>query len=190
VIAALPGQVITLTPLDSAIITVDSVRLAWNIAAPAVDRYQVEVATDSAMTSIVVQDSSVTDTTRRITSLVNNTTYYWRVKAHNTAGWGTYSSETRFVTSFSGVLFGGSALHAFSLKNTSGVLHYTLPGQCFVSIRYYDIRGRMMGSYVGRVQGAGSYSLRLPVLSWGTGAYVQVFEAGEMLRKDRIMIVK
>jgi YVTN family beta-propeller protein len=187
---SLPSTVVTIAPADSAVIVVDSVRLAWNIAAPAVDRYLVEVSTDTNMTVLVANDSTVTDTSRLITSLVNNTTYYWRVKAHNTAGWGNYSSETRFVTSFSGVLFGGSALRAFSLKNTSGVLHYTLPKQCFVSVKYYDIRGRMVASFVGRVQGGGSYWLRLPVSSWGTGAYIQVFTAGEIVRKDRVMVVK
>jgi YVTN family beta-propeller protein len=187
-IGTLPSAVVTVAPADSATIVADSVRLAWNIAAPAVDRYLVEVTTDSAMTNFVVRDSSVTDTTRLVNSLVDHTTYYWRVKAHNAAGWGSYSAETRFVTSFVGVLFGRNALRAFSLTYSSGMLHYTLPEQCFVSIKYYDIRGRMVASYVGRVQGEGSYSLRLP--SWGTGAYIQVFTAGEIVRKNRIMVIK
>jgi hypothetical protein len=46
----------------------------------------------------------------------------------------------------------------------------------------------MIASYLGRMQGAGSYSLRLP--TWGTGAYVQVFTAGEIVRKDRIMLIR
>jgi hypothetical protein len=185
---ALPSTVVTMAPADSALITVDSVRVAWHTSSPSVNRYLVEVATDTNMTVFVFSDSSVTDTTRLVSSLVNNTTYFWRVKAHNAAGWGNYSAETRFVTSFVGVLFNGHAMRAFSLKYSSGMLRYTLPKQCFVSVKYYDIRGRMVASYVGRVQGEGSYSLCLP--SWGTGTYVQVFTAGEIIRKNRIMVIK
>jgi hypothetical protein len=185
-----PSAPALVVPADSAIIVMDSLRLIWNIGTPAVDRYLVEVALDSAMTNFVTQDSSVTDTTRLMTSLVNNTTYYWRVKAHNAAGWGDYSAETRFVTSFTGVLFNGNASHAFSLKYASGTLRYTLPAGSFVSVRYYDIRGRLVGSYINKTQGAGSYSLRLPLSSFCTGAYVQVFTAGEIVRKDRIMLMR
>ncbi|MBN2035807.1 MAG: fibronectin type III domain-containing protein [Chitinispirillaceae bacterium] len=189
-IVTLPGQVVILSPLDSAVIDVDSVRLRWNRALPSVDRYLVEVATDTNMTNLVVNDSSVTDTSRLITSLVNNTTYYWRVKAHNAAGWGSYSTETRFVTLFTGVLYNGSAIRAFSLRYSSGTLHYTLPARSFVSVTYYDVRGRMVGSYVNQTQGAGRHTLSLPIASFTTGAYVQVFEAGSTIRKDRIMVVK
>jgi hypothetical protein len=47
-----------------------------------------------------------------------------------------------------------------------------------------------VGSYVGRVQGVGNYRLNIPVSSWGAGTYVQVFEAGEIVRKDRLMVIK
>jgi hypothetical protein len=185
-----PSAPALVAPLDSAVIDVDSVRLRWNTGSPSVDRYLVEVATDTNMTTLVISDSSVTDTSRLIISLVNNTTYFWRVKAHNAAGWGSYSSETRFVTSFTGVLYNGNALKALSLRYSSGRLSYALPSRCFVSVKYYDVRGRMVGSFVNQNQGAGNHALLLPIASFTTGAYVQVFEAGEMVRKDRIMVVK
>jgi hypothetical protein len=189
-IVTVPLSVVIVSPVDSTVIVADSVLLRWNTGTPSVDRYLVEVATDTNMTVLVVSDSSVTDTSRSMASLVNNTTYFWRVKAHNAAGWGSYSAETRFVTSFTSVLYNGSALRAFSLRYSSGTLHYTLPTGSFVSVKYYDIRGRMVGSFVNTTQGAGSHALQLPLSSFTTGAYVQVFEAGATVRKDRIMVVK
>jgi hypothetical protein len=189
-IIALPSAVTLMTPKDSAVFSVDSVRLVWNMSPLDVDRYMVEVAVDPAMTNIMARDSSLTGTTKLLTSLVNNRTYYWRIRAHNAAGWGGYSEQRRFVTSFTGALSGGNAIRVFSLKYKAGTLLYTLPKQCFVSIRYYTIRGRIVGSYVGRVQGVGNYRLNIPVSSWGAGTYVQVFEAGEIVRKDRLMVIK
>jgi hypothetical protein len=189
-VVTVPLSVVIVSPADSAVIAVDSVRVMWNTGTPSVDRYLVEVATDTNMAVLVVNDSSVTDTTRLADSLANHTTYYWRVKAHNAAGWGSYSAETRFVTSFVGVLYNGGSQRAFALRYSSGRLSYTLPGRCYVSVRYYDIRGRLVGSYVNQTQGGGSYSVALPVSSWSTGAYVQVFEAGKTIRKDRILVVK
>jgi hypothetical protein len=183
-----PLSVVIVSPADSMVIVADSVRLRWNTGTPSVDRYLVEVATDTNMTVLVVSDSSVIDTSRSMSSLVNNTTYFWRVKAHNAAGWGSYSYETRLVTSFTGVLYNGSALCAFALRYSSGMLHYTLPTRSFVSVKYYDIRGRMVGAFVNQAQSAGSHTLQLPLTSFTTGAYVQVFEAGATVRKDRIMV--
>jgi hypothetical protein len=189
-IVTVPLSVVIVSPADSTVIVADSVRLRWNTGTPSVDRYLVEVATDTNMTVLVVSDSSVIDTSRSMASLVNNTTYFWRVKAHNAAGWGSFSNETRLVTSFTGVLYNGNSLKSFSLRYSSGTLHYMLPTRSFVSVRYYDIRGRMVGSFVNQAQSAGSHTLSLPITSFTTGAYVQVFEAGTTLQRDRIMVVK
>jgi hypothetical protein len=45
-----------------------------------------------------VADSSLTDSVRQVSSLLNNTIYYWRVRAKNTAGIGTWSSTYIFTT--------------------------------------------------------------------------------------------
>ena len=187
-IVTLPAQVALINPQDTAKVSADSVLLMWNKAMPSVTRYLLEVATDSAMSHLLVQDSSVADTTRLLTALSNNITYWWRVKAYNAAGWGVYSQKVRFTVIISAVLPGMVDIRNFSLSGTSGIIRYALPSRCFVSLKYYDTRGRLVGSFINCVQGAGNYSLTLPVSSWARGAYIQVFSAGDIVRRDRLVV--
>jgi len=64
----------------------------------AVSNYWFELATDAGFTSIVVRDSSLTDTVKTVSGLNNTTTYFWRVKAKNQVGWAAFSSVWNFTT--------------------------------------------------------------------------------------------
>jgi hypothetical protein len=95
-----PYSPFLLTPLAAALVPTDTVVLCWRkaIVTTGVDKYLVEFSTDSLMASSVVADSAVMDTVKTVKSLVNNTSYWWRVKMHNVSGWGPYSTETRKFT--------------------------------------------------------------------------------------------
>ncbi len=60
--------------------------------------YWFELSTDSLFSTIVQRDTLLTDTTKTISSLTNNTEYFWRVKAKNQAGWGEFSAKWNFTT--------------------------------------------------------------------------------------------
>ncbi|MCX7937681.1 MAG: CAP domain-containing protein [Chlorobi bacterium] len=73
-----------------------SVRLIWR-SIPQGVRYHLQLATDSAFRALVVNDSTLTDTSRLVRSLRNRQTYFWRVRGrHATLGWSDYSPVMRF----------------------------------------------------------------------------------------------
>ncbi|MBM4165522.1 MAG: T9SS type A sorting domain-containing protein [Ignavibacteria bacterium] len=72
--------------------------LVWNYSQGA-DNYGVQVATDSLFENLIVNDSTVTDTTKKVT-LASLTTYYWRVDARNAGGNSAYSNIWSFTTVF------------------------------------------------------------------------------------------
>jgi hypothetical protein len=75
------SPVFTWTPLESALM------------------YQLQVATDSMMADVVVNDSALAEPTDSIeVVLVNAATYYWRVRARNAGGDGHWSETRSFVT--------------------------------------------------------------------------------------------
>lgn len=63
----------------------------------AVSNYWYELYSDTTAAP-VVRDSTLTDTTRAVSGLLNNTNYWWRVKAKNNVGWGAFSAYFRFTT--------------------------------------------------------------------------------------------
>jgi hypothetical protein len=72
--------------------------LSWNTSTGATS-YGLQVSTSSSFTTTVVNQTGITSTSRAISGLSNNTTYYWRVNATNTAGTSAWSSQVwSFIT--------------------------------------------------------------------------------------------
>jgi hypothetical protein len=75
--------------------TTNNGQLSTNLT---VSNYWFEYGQDSTFATVLERDSSLTDTTKVLAGLDNLTQYYWRVKAKNQTGWGTFSSIWSFTT--------------------------------------------------------------------------------------------
>jgi hypothetical protein len=84
-----PAHNVTLQPL--------SLNLTWHSFTGAVS-YKVQVATDSLFSSLIVNDSTLTDTTKAVSGLSQVTNYWWRVIGKNSGGTVGYSATWRFRT--------------------------------------------------------------------------------------------
>ncbi len=99
-IAALsPSAVSLVSPDNSATEMPLSTQLRWTSSKWAT-LYHVQVATDAGFSTIVFNDSTLTDTSATTSGLVNGTTYHWRSRARNLYGWSPYSSTRTFTTIF------------------------------------------------------------------------------------------
>ena len=91
------NALILTAPSDGAVEESISPNLIWNEASNAAS-YDLQMATDSAFTNIIVEENITTITYALNLSLEEFTTYYWRVKPRNSCGEGTYSSTYSFTT--------------------------------------------------------------------------------------------
>ncbi|MBN1131264.1 MAG: hypothetical protein JXA71_19905 [Chitinispirillaceae bacterium] len=96
-VANLPAAPTLSSPANGATNVAYSPTMVWNSVAVATG-YRLQVSTSSSFGSTVVNDSTLTGTSRAIGPLVGATTYYWRVKAKNSYGWGAWSSVWSFMT--------------------------------------------------------------------------------------------
>ncbi|HXF99751.1 MAG TPA: glycosyl hydrolase family 8 [Bacteroidota bacterium] len=102
-IIGFPTQVALLSPPQSATNQPTSIVFVWRAAQDRFEgpssilRYWFEMSTDTS-SSPIVQDTTLTDTTRTVGGLSHLTTYYWRARARNEAGWGEFSSWWHFTT--------------------------------------------------------------------------------------------
>lgn len=71
--------------------------LRWR-SAPGALSYWLQVARDPAFDTLVVSDSTLTDTTFSANSLSTSTRYYWRVRVKNANGWGIGTTIWSFTT--------------------------------------------------------------------------------------------
>jgi hypothetical protein len=70
----------------------------WRRVAGA-NRYHVQLSENSAFQTVVVNDSTLTDTLRQIGPLKSGTTYYFRVRARGVSYWSTFGATIQFLTS-------------------------------------------------------------------------------------------
>ena len=102
------------SPADLAIILSDSVRLEWTEATPASHRdFVIEVSLDEDFSSFK-NEEIVNESSLKISDLMDQTTYWWRVKAQNVSGIGPYSDAhsiyitTKYVETAGEILSGVS----------------------------------------------------------------------------------
>jgi hypothetical protein len=94
---AVPGVPVLVSPVDRATGVALTPTLSWRAVTGATS-YTVQVATSATFTPLVVNQSGVTGTSRAVSGLENNTTYYWRVRASNAGGAGAWSVVRSFTT--------------------------------------------------------------------------------------------
>ncbi len=74
-----------------------STTIKWHPALSA-SKYHVQVAKDTLFSTIILEDSTLTDTTKAITGLSPFTKYFWRVSGKNAGAMGDYSPAWTFTT--------------------------------------------------------------------------------------------
>ncbi len=92
-----PPAPVLQSPPDGAVNVSLIPTLTWSAALTA-SSYRLQVALDSLFVTVVVDDSTITGTSRQIGQLLSNTTHYWHVRGKNTGGSGPYSARFHFTT--------------------------------------------------------------------------------------------
>jgi len=95
--AQIPSQVALSTPSNNATDLEQRPSFEWNPVTQAED-YLIELAADEDFNTIVISQTVSLEMFTPAIDLVTNTIYYWRVKALNTCGEGTYSPVWSFTT--------------------------------------------------------------------------------------------
>ena len=93
----LPAAPVLTAPLNNAVDVSISPVLTWN-SVTAAAKYHLQVSNSSTFVAMVVDDNTITGTTRQLTGLTINTVYYWRVNVTNGYGTSSYSAVSRFTT--------------------------------------------------------------------------------------------
>jgi hypothetical protein len=84
-------------PLNNSINQPVNLQLKWNKIPGAVS-YQFQLTSSNSFSIIEIADSSLIDTVKQVTYLMNNVKYYWRVRVKNLGGTGMWSDVYSFTT--------------------------------------------------------------------------------------------
>ena len=96
-VASAPQPPTLAAPADSAGNVSVSPTLSWNASSGA-SSYRLQVGTNPSFPSPLVDDSTITATSRQIGPLTNNTKFYWRMNVKNAGGTSPWSVARSFTT--------------------------------------------------------------------------------------------
>ncbi|MFM7339984.1 MAG: hypothetical protein ACKO2H_07725, partial [Bacteroidota bacterium] len=86
-----------ISPTDFEAIYRDTLSLTWKKNDPSAIRYWVQLSTNEYFEEILLEDSNVVDTTKKI-KVDYDMTYYWRVKSSNGDLWNEFTDPGIFYT--------------------------------------------------------------------------------------------
>jgi hypothetical protein len=90
-----PAPVSLISPIAD--VSSDTVIFKWKANTPAPKHYHLQLSTDQNFKTLLIDDKTLTVTSKQYNSLSNGTKYYWRVQAENEKGWGAYSASVSFT---------------------------------------------------------------------------------------------
>jgi len=148
------------------------------------------------MTNAVI-DSALTDTTKIVRQLRHNQTYWWRVRARNVAGFGSFSEQRKFRIMITSVDMAEDIPREFRLSqnypnpfNPSTIIEYALPQPSHVELKIYDVLGNEIQTLVNDKQTAGVHRVQFDSQGLPGGVYFYRLRAGERVETKKMTVVK
>ena len=176
----------------------DTLVFTWNSNAMAT-KYLFQLSGNSAFSSYAVNDSIVGDTTKKVTGLAGQTKYFWRVSAHNAAGYGPFSAIDSFTTGTStGVDNKPNRIPStFALFqnypnpfNPTTNIEFSIPTKSFSSLKIFDVTGREVATLVSEELSAGSYMRQWNAANVSSGIYFYRLQAGSFVQTRKLVVLK
>lgn len=201
--ASLPAPTLA-GPATGDTLTAADTALVWS-AVPTATSYQVEIASDSAFASIVVDSTVSADTTLIVQTMIDSklslkTKYFWRVKAMNSASVSPFSGIWSFITpsSVTGIQGNGNGLPTtYELSqnypnpfNPTTIIKYSIPKAQFVTLTVYNVLGQKVVTLVNERQGAGYYEVNFNADRFASGVYFYILKAGHFVSTQKMLLLK
>lgn len=188
-------------PLMNMTMNDDSVLCKWTWECPNISKYWFEIATNEqfAFSTIDTTSPSLMESATKLNvDLQNNTTYYWRTRAQNDAGWSPFSDTWVFHVSYPfGVDMGNMMMRRCELMQSypnpcidKTTVEFNMPKNENVILEVYDVLGRQCTRYESRMgPGMCNVSLDCSMLP-ENGVYVYRLKAGKDILQRTMHVVR
>ncbi|MCI0707642.1 MAG: FG-GAP-like repeat-containing protein [Ignavibacteriae bacterium] len=198
-IVTVPAAPTLVSPDNNATNQPTTLTLSWNAAAGA-ERYRLQVALDSVFSTTLVNVDTVQSTSFMLADLELATRYHWRVSAVNVAGESPFSEARSFITTLTTsveVIADGVPL-VFALSqnypnpfNPSTKIEFSLPEAGRVSLRIYDIMGRVVSElYNGEAEPGKRYRATFDGAGLSSGMYFARIEWNRKQIIKKMLLIK
>ncbi len=199
-IMPVPQKPALLSPANGLTIRKDSVTCFWTLTTPHVQKYWYELSNTAQFTTSIVDTTSSTEETATNhwnTNLLDNHTYFWRVKAENAEAWGPFSDAWSFTyNSAAGVTdammrrcsLAQNYPNPFSDETT---VRFSIAERANVSLRVYDALGRECGTVMQSAMDPGEYSVPIDAsMLTQNGIYIYRLTVGSECMQRMMQVLR
>ncbi len=195
-VVAAPAAPTNIAPANHSIVYTPTPLLDWSSVAGATT-YRVQLSTDSTFTT-VLRDSTVTVDSLRLPTLLNNTKYFWHVRAQNAGGNSSYTAIWDFTTNLSGVVqYSNEIPKVFRLYNNYpnpfnpvSTIKFDIPKTTDVKLIIYNAIGQEISILLNSRFEPGSYSIQWNGFNNPSGVYFYKITAGDFTDIHKMVLIK
>lgn len=163
----------------------------------AIQKYLLVYSKDSAFSQQVL-DSNITDTIKTISGFINDSTYYWKVKAKNEYSWGPFSQTWKFtINTVSASNNQTDIPDKFELYqnypnpfNPVTKIKFALPVASDAEITVYDITGRIVEEVSFGKISAGYFEYTFDAGNFSSGIFFYRLKAGNYTNIRKMIVLK
>lgn len=185
------------SPPNNSFNQLSSVRFIWNKSTGA-QTYRLQLSQDSLFSSLVLNDSTLVDSTIVVTNLTTNKYYWWRVNAKNAFGTSPYSSVWKFGTFLVG-------LNQVEIKvpakyklynnypnpfNPSTIIRFDIPVPGKVNFTVYNIIGKEIYGFDENNLSPGTYEYQFVCPGCPSGTYFCRLSSGNFSETRKMILIK
>ncbi|QQS34578.1 MAG: S8 family serine peptidase [Ignavibacteriales bacterium] len=145
---AIPNAPVLISPEDGALNQSHNQEFSWEISSSATN-YRIQISNNAIFTSLVINDSTLTQNSYSASQLAEGKKLYWRVSAKNSVGTSSFSSSRNFTTK----LFSPDSL-SYSVDLNADVLLNWID-RSGLETKYFILRGESI-SNLSIIDSAGS----------------------------------
>lgn len=185
------------SPPNNSFNQLTTVRFIWNKSIGTLT-YRLQVAQDSLFTNMIVNDSTLTDSTIVVTNLMVNRYYWWRVNARNSYGTSPFSAVWKTGTFLVGIQQIGTDIpKEFRLFNNypnpfnpATNIRLAIPVKGDISFSVYDITGKGILVLDKKMVNPGTYEIRFDGSNCSSGIYFYRLVSGNFSAAKKMVLIK
>lgn len=193
-----PISVYLESPQNGAEVLETSQMLRWVPLADA-DDYEIVISKEENFNQPVVEETLLNSRDYEFQNLDENTVYYWKVRARNEHGTGSWSETRTFNTGLSVSIEDeskelpaepGLSQNYPNPFNPSTQISYKLPRSAHVQLKVYNLLGEEVASLENSQKRAGTHSVTFDASGLSSGIYYYRLQTSDFLEVKSMTLIK